>query len=130
MIPPESRTRSYYHHFIRLSYVLPDLGMITKPCLNIVDAHRAVASWRRTACDQGLVYREEQKRLLDEYRGDFIYLQDGSVVWNGPEPTNLGSRRKLSGDKKDSALWLKYVDPEEREGERFEVYEEFQRLAS
>ena len=71
MIPPEGRTRSYYHHFIRLSYVLPDLGMITKPCLNIVDAHRAVASWRRTACDQGLVYREEQKRLLDEYRGDF-----------------------------------------------------------
>ncbi len=223
MIPPEGRTRSYYHHFIRLSYVLPDLGMITKPCLNIVDAltgqwlrewggegricnaliagdhpvatdacgmvlmghdptddwptppfkrdrnhlliaarrgfgtvdvegeidfqsevggplgkfdsedtdsPETVASWRRTACDQGLVYREKQKRLLDEYRGDFIYLQDGSVVWNGPDPTNLGSRRKLSGDRKDSALWLKYVDPEEREGERFEVYEEFQRLAS
>ena len=27
MIPPEGRTRSYYHHLIRLSYVLPDLGI-------------------------------------------------------------------------------------------------------
>ncbi|MBT6149591.1 MAG: DUF362 domain-containing protein, partial [Gemmatimonadetes bacterium] len=38
MIPPGGRTRSYFHHFIRLPYVLPDLGMITDPCLNIVDA--------------------------------------------------------------------------------------------
>ena len=30
MIPPEGRTRSYYHHIIRLSYVLPDLGLITQ----------------------------------------------------------------------------------------------------
>ena len=31
MIPPEGRTRSYYHHLIRLSYVLPDLGMKALP---------------------------------------------------------------------------------------------------
>jgi len=37
MAPPEGRTRSYYHHLIRLSYVLPDLAMIVHPCLNIVD---------------------------------------------------------------------------------------------
>ena len=222
MIPPEGRTRSYYHHLIRLSYVLPDLGMITKPCLNIVealtgqwgrewggegricnalmagdhpvatdacgmtlmghdpqsdwptppfrrdrnhlliaaehgfgtidlneidfvseveaplaefdsvstDSDATVANWRRTTCEQGLIYQDQQRELIDRYRGEFIYLQDGQVVWNGVDPSNLGSRRKLSGDKKDSALWLKYVDPEEGEGERFERYDECLRLAS
>ena len=222
MIPPEGRTRSYYHHLIRLSYVLPDLGMITKPCLNIVealtgqwgrewggegricnalmagdhpvatdacgmtlmdhdphsdwptppfrrdrnhlliaakrgfgtvdlneidfvseveaplaefdsvstDSDATVANWRRTTCEQGLIYQDEQRKLIDRYRGEFIYMQDGQVVWNGVDPSNLGSRRKLSGDKKDSALWLKYVDPEEGEGERFERYNECLRLAS
>ena len=222
MIPPEGRTRSYYHHLIRLSYVLPDLGMITKPCLNIVEAltgqwgrewggegricnalmagdhpvatdacgmtlmghdphsdwptppfrrdrnhlliaakhgfgtvdlneidfvseveaplaefdsvstdpDATVANWRRTTCEQGLIYQDEQQKLIDRYRGEFIYMQDGQVVWNGADPSNLGSRRKLSGDKKDSALWLKYVDPAEGEGERFERYGECLRLAS
>jgi uncharacterized protein (DUF362 family) len=37
-IPPHGRVRTYYHHPIRLSYVLPDLGLITQPCLNIIDA--------------------------------------------------------------------------------------------
>ena len=36
-IPPHGRLRTYFHHVIRLSYVLPDLGMIAQPCLNIVD---------------------------------------------------------------------------------------------
>ena len=222
MIPPEGRTRSYYHHLIRLSYVLPDLGMITKPCLNIVealtgqwgrewggegricnalmagdhpvatdacgmtlmghdphsdwptppfrrdrnhlliaakhgfgtvdlneidfvseveaplaefdsvstDSDATVANWRRTTCEQGLIYHDEQRKLIDRYRGEFIYMQDGQVVWNGIDPSNLGSRRKLSGDRKDSALWLKYVDPAEGEGERFERYRECLRLAS
>ena len=222
MIPPEGRTRSYYHHLIRLSYVLPDLGMITKPCLNIVEAltgqwgrewggegricnalmagdhpvatdacgmtlmghdphsdwptppfrrdrnhlliaakhgfgtvdlneidfvseveaplaefdsvstdpDATVANWRRTTCEQGLIYQDEQRELIDRYRGEFIYMQDGQVVWNGADPSNLGSRRKLSGDKKDSALWLKYVDPAEGEGECFERYGECLRLVS
>ena len=216
MIPPQGRTRSYYHHLIRLSYVLPDLGLITQPCLNIIDAltgqwgrewggegricdalvagdhaiatdacgmhlmghdpksdwptppfkrdrnhillaakrgfgtveldeidfetevraplaefdsvetdsSETVASWRCTTCEQGLFYRDDQKKLVDRYRGNFIYLQDGEVVWHGENPSNLGSRRQLSGKRKDSALWLKLVDPEEREGERFEVYED------
>ncbi len=222
MIPPEGRTRSYYHHLIRLSYVLPDLGMITKPCLNIVealtgqwgrewggegricnallagdhpvatdacgmtlmghdphsdwpqppfrrdrnhlliaanrgfgtvnlneidfaseveaplaefdsvstDSAATVANWRRTTCEQGLIYQDEQRKLISRYRGEFIYMQDGQVVWNGADPSNLGSRRKLSGDNKDSALWLKYVDPAEGEGEHFECYSECLRLAS
>ena len=81
-------------------------------------------NWRRTTCEQGLIYRESAKRYIDRYRGQFIYLQDGEVVWSGDDPTNLGSRRQLSGDRKDSALWLKLVDPDEAEGERYESYEE------
>ena len=220
--PPEGRTRAYFHHLIRLSYVLPDLAMITRPCLNIIDGlvgqwgrewggegriadaliagdhpiatdacgahlmghdpgadwptppfrrdrnHLLVAAqrgfgtidlreidfesevsapladfdsedtdpsetverWRWTTCEQGLFYRDNQKRFQDKYAGEFIYLQDGEVVWHGEDPSELDSRRTLSGDRKDSALWLKLVDPEEREGERFEVYEECMRLAS
>ncbi len=36
-IPPHGRLRTYFHHVIRLSYVLPDLGRIAQPCLNIID---------------------------------------------------------------------------------------------
>ena len=222
MVPPEGRTRAYYHHLIRLSYVLPDLAMITRPCLNIIDAltgqwgrewggqgrignaliagdhavatdacaahlmghdpqsdwptppfrrdrnhlliaaqrgygtvdleqidfaseveapladfdseemdsPQTVASWRRTACEQGLFYRQHQGELTRKYPGEFIYLQEGEVVWHGADPSNLGSRRVLSGEKKDSAMWLKLADPEEHEGERFEAYAECLRPAS
>jgi uncharacterized protein (DUF362 family) len=213
---PAGRVRTYYHHVVRLSYVLPDLGMILQPCLNIVDAltgqsgrewggegricnallagdhvtatdacgttlmghdpasdwpappfrrdrnhlllaaqrgfgtvdlreidfqsevqaplasfdsvqsdpPEMVASWRRTTCEQGLFYQDHRRQLVDRYRGEFIFLQDGDVVWHGADPANLGSRRELSGDKKDRALFLKLVDPDEVEGERFGVYDE------
>ena len=212
---PHGRVRSYYHHFIRLSYVLPDLGLITQPCLNIVDAltgqwgrewggqgricnallagdhvtatdacgahlmghdpasdwpnppfrrdrnhlliaakrgfgtvdlreidfesevsaplaefdsertdsEEIVESWRRTTCEQALFYQDRRRDIVDRYRNEFIFLQDGDVVWHGADPANLGSRRKLSGQKKDQGMWLKLVDPEEIEGERFETYE-------
>ncbi len=213
---PAGKVRSYYHHVIRLSYVLADLGMILQPCLNIVDAltgqsgrewggegrvcnallagdqvtatdacgttlmghdpaadwpappfrrdrnhlliaaqrgfgtvdlneidfqsevpaplasfdsvatdsTEMVASWRRTTCEQGLFYRDHRRQMVDRFRGEFIYLQDGEVVWHGADPANLGSRRQLSGGKKDRALWLKLVDPDETEGEQFGVYDQ------
>ncbi|MDP6775516.1 MAG: DUF362 domain-containing protein [Candidatus Latescibacteria bacterium] len=213
--PPAGRVRSYFHHFIRLSHVLPDLGLITNPCLNIIDAltgqwgrewggegricdaliagdqvtatdacgahlmghdpasdwptppfrrdrnHLLVAaqrgfgtvdldeidfqteveapladfdsvetdsaemvrSWRRTTCEQALIFRDRQDAYTDRYAGEFIFLQDGDVVWNGPDPSSLGSRRDLSGRKKAQGMWLKLVDPQEKEGEQFEVYE-------
>jgi hypothetical protein len=34
------------------------------------------------------------------------------------------SRRKLSGAQSEKAMWFKYVDPDEIEGEHYEVYEE------
>jgi len=213
-MPPYGTTRSYYHHIIRLSYVLPDLGLITRPCLNIIDAltgqarrewggegrvcdaliagdhvvatdacgahlmghdpaedwptapykrdrnpllvaaeggfgtvnleeidleseveaplaefdsddidsSETVTSWRRTTCEQALYYRDHRKEFVEQYAGEYVYLQDNEVVWHGPDLTNLGSRRDLSGGKKDRALWLKRVDPEEEE--HFEVYEQ------
>jgi uncharacterized protein (DUF362 family) len=220
---PAGRVRTYYHHVIRLPYVLADLGLILEPCLNIVDAltgqsgrewdgegrvcdallagdhvtatdavgttlmghdpasdwpappfrrdrnHLLVAarrgfgtvdlgqidyqgdvtaplaqfdsvetdappiveSWRRTTCEQGLFYQENKRKLVDRHRGEFIFLQDGNVVWHGADPSVLrGSRRDLSGDKKERALWLKLVDPEENEGERFGVYDEVLREMS
>jgi len=215
-MPPHGRPRTYFHHVIRLPYILADLGLIARPCLNIVDglvgqarrewggeprvadtlvagdhviatdacatqlmghdpasdwptppfrrdrnplrvavdhgfgtvdlneidfesevqppvaefdsdevdSPETVANWRRTTCEQGLYYQEHRDELVDRYKGSYLFLQDGVALWNGPDPHNLGSRRGLSGQRKDSALWLKWVDPDEEEGENFEVYSE------
>ena len=88
------------------------------------DPDTLVESWRRTTCEQALYYQDRKGKLIDQYRGNFIFLQDGDVVWHGADPANLGSRRELSGKKKDQGMWLKLVDPEETEGERFAAYDE------
>jgi len=213
--PPLGRPRTYFHHLVRISYVFPDLALLTKPCLNIIDglvgqsgrewggegrigdvlvagdhviatdsvgawlmgndpagdwpnppfrrernpilvaaengfgtvnldeidletevqppvaefdsvkadSEETVLNWRKTACEQALFYRDNQKKLIEKYAGQYIYLQAKEVVWNGIDMSNLGSRRQLSGEKKNSALWLKWVDPDEAEGEHFEIYE-------
>jgi uncharacterized protein (DUF362 family) len=215
-IRPEGRVRTYFHHAIRLSYVLPDLARITNPCLNIIDAltgqwgrewngegrvcdaliagdqivatdtvgatlmgHDPTSDWptppfrrdrnhlrvaaeggfgtvdldeidlvsevegplnefdsveedppehmatvRETACEQGLFYRDHTPDMIDRHRGDFVYLQDGEVKWSGPDPSHIGSHRDFTGSRPGSALFLKLVDPDEREGERFEAYED------
>jgi uncharacterized protein (DUF362 family) len=214
-IPPEGRIRTYFHHAIRLSYVLPDLARITNPCLNIVDAltgqwgrewkgegrvcnaliagdqiiatdsvgaqlmgHDPASDWptppfrrdrnhllvaaqsgfgtvdlneidfdsevegplnefdsveedppeimatiRETACEQGLFYRDRMKAMIDQHRGNYVYLQDGEVKWSGKDPSHIKSHREFTGSKPGSALFLKNVDSEEREGEHFEAYE-------
>ncbi len=215
-IPPHGRLRTYFHHVIRLSYVLPDLGMIAQPCLNIVDGltGQARMEWngegriadclvagdhviatdacgshlmgtdpaldwphppfrrdrspvavaaehgfgttnlneidfaidglvlpvaefdsaqtdppqvidqlRRTASEQALFYRENRDRLLDAHAGQYIFLQDGEVIWSGTDPQQAGSVQEIAARKEDQAVWLKLVDPDEREGEHMEVYE-------
>ncbi|MCZ6680896.1 MAG: DUF362 domain-containing protein [Candidatus Poribacteria bacterium] len=215
-IPPHGRARTYFHHVIRLSYVLPDLGLITQPCLNIIDGltgqarrewggegricnaliagdhviatdacgtylmgtdprldwphppyrrdrspivvaaehgfgtvnleeidfdmgglqpplaefdsaemdpNEKIASLRQTACQQALFYQENREQLVGRYAGSFIYLQDGEVVWSGAQPENAGAVQQLSGERNDQAVWLKLVDPDEKEGERMRVYE-------
>jgi uncharacterized protein (DUF362 family) len=215
-IPPHGRVRTYYHHPIRLSYVLPDLGLITQPCLNLIDgltgqsgrewggegrisdtliagdhviatdacgaslmghdptldwptppyrrdrspivvaaehgfgavnlaeidwesertgpvaefmsvaadAPEQIASLRRSACQQGLYYREHRDQFRERYAGEFIYLQDGEVIWSGTDPSQAGPVQKLSGAKQNQAVWLKLVDPAEREGEQYRVYQQ------
>lgn len=217
-LPPltqNNRPRTYFHHIIRLPYVLADLGMITKPCLNIIDgligqsrrewggdvrvcnalmagdniiatdacgawlmghdpatdwptmpfkrdrnalliaaengfgtvnldsidfqteiqpplaefgpdepdSPERVRNWRKTTCEQALFYRNHQSEFMDKYAGNYIFLQDGEVLWSGLDPSNLGSRRGLAGWKPDRAIWLKYVDPDDTEEEHFQVYE-------
>ncbi len=36
-IPPSGRPRTYYHHLVRMPYMLADLGRIMNPALNIID---------------------------------------------------------------------------------------------
>ena len=214
-MPPIGRSRPYFHHIIRLPYVLVDLGRIVDPALNIVDgligqsgrewggegriantlvagdqviatdacgAHlmgfdpltdwphqpfvrdrsslrvadqagygtadlsridfqsevqgpvasfrtvetdtpERVAAWRRSTCEQALYYRDHQAQFVAQYAGQFILLQDNEVRWHDTQSELGYSRRELAGMRKESALWLKYVDPEEAEGEHFEVYE-------
>lgn len=217
---PEGHTRTYFHHLVRMPYMLADLGRLFNPCLNIVDAligqagrewgngrdegptqipntliagnhtiatdacgaylmghdpqsdwmtppfHRdrnslLVAaeagfgsvnladidfqsevtspvgqfysaltdspetniSWRRTTAEQALFYQDNQHKLVDQYAGQYVLLQQGEVRWHNPVSDLRESRRKLAGDRPDQAMWMKYVDPEEREGEHFSVYD-------
>lgn len=83
-----------------------------------------VGSWLRSTCEQALYYRDHRRELVARYANRYIFLQDREVVWYGDNPHNLGSRRTLSGLRPDSALWLKYVDPDETEQEHFEIYEQ------
>jgi hypothetical protein len=87
------------------------------------DSKERVRSWRRTTCEQALFYRDHQSEFIDKCAGQYIFLQDGELLWSGSDIRSLGSRRGLAGRKPGSALWLKFVDPNDMEGEHFEVYE-------
>jgi len=213
---PQNRPRTYFHHLVRLPFVLADLGRIFQPCLNIVDglvgqskrewggearvcnalvagdnciatdacaaslmghdpaadwptppfrrdrnhlriaaqaglgtvdlgkidfshdlkpplaefdsaptdSSEVVESWRRTTCEQAFFFHERRQHFIERYSGEYLFLQDGEVRWHGPDAASLShsSRRQLAGDRKASALYLKYVDPDDMEGERLAVY--------
>jgi hypothetical protein len=88
----------------------------------MTDAAETNRSWRRTMCEQALFYRDNPQ-LFERYAGEYILLQDGQVRWHSPSGTIKVSRRNLAGDHPDHALFYKFVDPGEAEGERYEVYE-------
>ncbi len=90
---------------------------------NLTDPMEIVHSWQRTTCEQGLFYRDNRDQLVDQYAGKYILLQQGEVKWSDAVSDLRRSRRKLAGDAPEQAMYLKYVDPEEREQERFGVYE-------
>jgi hypothetical protein len=213
---PHGRARQYYHHLVRMPYVLADLGRLFDPALNIVDGlvsqagrewsggeprvtdtliagdqviatdacathlmghdpqadwltppfHRdrnallvaaeggfgtvdldeidfqsevqtplghfftkrtdsreTVVDWRRTTAEQAMYYLEHKREMVDRYAGEYILLRDGEVIWHDTTSRLRASRRKLAGGKRRRAMWFKYVDPEEAEGEHLQVYE-------
>jgi hypothetical protein len=87
------------------------------------DSPERVRAWRRSTCEQALYYRDHRASFVDRYAGTWVLIQHGDVVWSSDVPALPGSRRILAAADKDSALWFKYVDPEEAEGEHFQVYE-------
>ena len=87
-----------------------------------VDTWERVVSWRRTTAEQALFYLDHRQELTAKYARQYILLQMGEVRWSDPEGHIRISRRQLSGEHPDQAMWLKYVDPDEAEGEHFEVY--------
>lgn len=213
---PHGRNRGYYHHLVRMPYVLADLGRIMDPTLNIVDGlvsqagrewgpprprvtdtlvagdqviatdacathlmghdpagdwltapyHRdrnallvaaegglgtvdldeidfqseveaplgeffavhtddvsRVISWRRTTAEQALYYRDRRREIEAKHAGEYILLQEGEVRWHDTQSRIGVSRRKLAGERPDQGFYFKYVDPDEAEGEQYEVYE-------
>jgi uncharacterized protein (DUF362 family) len=89
----------------------------------MTDPLETVISWRRTTCEQALYYRDHQRDFIEKYAGEYILLQENKVKWHDTSSFLRQSRRVLSGDQPDQAMWSKYVDPDEVEGEHFEVYE-------
>lgn len=216
-LEPAGRPRGYYHHLVRMPYMLADLGRIFNPALNILDGlvtqagqewgpgdhpricntlvagdhtvatdacatylmghdpesdwltppfHRdrnsllvaaqggfgtvnldeidfasdaqapigqffaiesdsrnTVVSWRRTTAEQGLYYLDNKVKIVQKHAGEYVLLQMGEVKFADKEGKIRFSRRQLSGEHPDQAMWFKYVDPDENEGERYEVYE-------
>ncbi|HMN29840.1 MAG TPA: hypothetical protein PKE45_16935, partial [Caldilineaceae bacterium] len=89
----------------------------------VTDPRAINISWRKTTAEQATYYLDQQRKLVDKYAGEYILLQEGEVKWHDPVRDLRQSRRKLAGGRPEQALWLKYVDPDEREGEHFSVYE-------
>ncbi|MEZ4860766.1 MAG: DUF362 domain-containing protein [Caldilineaceae bacterium] len=80
-------------------------------------------SWRRTTAEQALHYVDQQRSLVDKYAGEYILLQEREVRWHDPVSDLRVSRRVLAGDRPEQAMWMKYVDPDEEEGEQYSVYD-------
>jgi uncharacterized protein (DUF362 family) len=129
---PFHRDRNHLRVAAEGGYGVNDLGAIdyeseveapvAKFFAKITDSRDTVMSWRRTTAEQGLFYRDN-RRLFEKYAGQYILLQMGEVKWHDPSGIVTASRRVLSGDRPEQAMWLKYVAPEEVEGEHYEVYE-------
>lgn len=96
---------------------------ITNIMPNITDSQEMVVSWLRSMSEQGLYYRDNRARLIREYAEKYILLQMNEVKWSSEDGQFRGSRREISGAHPEQAMFFKYVDPEEDEGEHFEVYE-------
>lgn len=90
------------------------------------DPSETVKVWRKTMCEQALLYRDNPQRFA-QYKGEYILLQRGEVRWHDKAGDMRESRRVLAGEWPGYSLWLKYVDPTEVEGEHYTIYEQTMR---
>jgi len=90
----------------------------------VIDPQQTVISWQRSTAEQALYYRDHRQALVDKHAGEYILLQMGEVRWADKAGNITSSRRLLSGEHPELAMWLKYVDPEEMEEEHYAVYQE------
>jgi uncharacterized protein (DUF362 family) len=90
---------------------------------NITDPTEMVRSWRKTTAEQGLFYRDHRDELVASHAGKYVLVQMGEVKWESDTGNIWASRRVLAGDHPEQAMYFKYVEAEEQEGERYEVYE-------
>ena len=90
---------------------------------DVTDSREMVTSWKRTTAEQALHYLDHRKKIIDKYAGEYILLQEGEVRWHDSDSNLNISRRKLSGARPEQAMWFKLVDPDEAEGEWFNVYD-------
>jgi hypothetical protein len=98
-------------------------GPLGKFYANLNEPIGQIQSVRRTTAEQGLIYRDKQRHFVDQFAGKYILLQQGEVRWSDEFSNIHIDRRSLHGFRPDQGMYLKYVDPEESEGERFGVYE-------
>ena len=89
----------------------------------VLDSQETITSWRRSMAEQALYYLDQKQEIVEKYAGRYILLQMGKVAWASETGNITASRRELAGMFPDQAMWLKYVDPDETEGEYYEVYE-------
>jgi hypothetical protein len=89
-----------------------------------VDEYDRIISWRRTTAEQAMVYLDKQKKIIDQYAGKYILMQKGEVKWADASGDVSDSRNRLSKESPGQAVWMKYIDPDEDEGEHYPVYEE------
>jgi hypothetical protein len=217
-VPPEGRPRTYYHHLVRMPYLLADLGRLFNPALNIIDgivcqageewgkgenpricntliagdqvtatdacathlmghdprsdwltppfhrdrnhlliaassgfgtvdlqqidfqtemqaplgefftkkmeAQERIISWRKTTAEQAMAFLDKKKKITDQYAGKYILMQMGEVQWADADGNVGDIRSKLSEAHPGQAVWMKYIDPNETEGEQYAVYEQ------
>jgi hypothetical protein len=88
----------------------------------VLDSQETIVSWRRTMAEQALYYAAHKDEIVKEYAGRYILLQMDKVAWASETGNITASRRELAGMFPDQAMWLKFVDPDEAEGEHYEVY--------
>ena len=93
MREPDGRARQYYHHLVRMPYMLADLGRLFNPALNIIDGLVAQAGGEWSATGQ------EVPRITD-------------LLIAGDHPVTHGRGRRLPhGLRSDRRLAHKSVPP-------------------